>query len=202
MIDYNIEQFFFLYDIYPYLYDWLATRSVLEPARKSTFRVYNKILWRPIKAKMDELQKKDILNPVEQDFLNCKYRGKAYRLINYYKKRKGHVHPMKYYQSCSKTLKGISKVRKYGTEILIELNSQNEAIDIYKLLIFMRLNGLINDGNEGEYRSFENLERYLSEEEIAMPMLKENILNISIFDVAENKKIVNINRENWFRNDM
>ena len=68
--------------------------------------------------------------------------------------------------------------------------------------MFMHANGLINDKNEGEYRSFQNLMRYLNQEEIAMPMNKENILDVSVYDLYNNKVICKINKENWFRNDM
>jgi len=202
MIDYNIEQFFFLFDLYEELYDWLATRTPLNHAYKTTFKFYNDRIWKKLNDKIEELEIKESLNDLEKDFLKCKYKGKAYRIINYSNRKKGHIYPIEFCQSCSKTLKGINKVKNCGEVLLIELKAELKAIDVFELLMFMYANGLINDKNEGEYRSFQNLKRYLNEEEIVMPMNKENILDVSVYDLYNNKVICKINRENWFRNNM
>lgn len=202
MINYNMDQFDFLFDIYEYLYDWLATRTPLNHSYKTTFKFYNDKIWAKIKNKIEELENRDNLNEIEQYFLECRYKGKAYRIINYYERRKGHVYPIQYSQSCSKTLDGINNVKNCGEVLLIELNTKEIAIDIFKLLMFMYVNGLINEKNEGNYRSFQKLEKYLSEEEVVMPINKETISNLSVFDLNKNKKICDIDREYWFRNDM
>lgn len=202
MTDYNIEQFFFLFDLYEYLYDWLATRTPLNPSYKKTFKFYNDKIWEKLKNKIEELENRENLNKIEQYFLECRYKGKAYRIINYSERRKGHVYPIQYCQSCSKTLEGINNVKNCGKVLLIELNTKEIAIDIFKLLMFMYVNGLINKKNEGEYRSFQKLEKYLNEEEVVMPMNKENISNLSVFDLNDKKKICNIDKKYWFRNDM
>ena len=202
MIDYNIEQFLFLFDLYEDLYDWIATRTPLNYSCKSTFKYYHKNVWEKLKNKIDELQKRENLNDLEKDFLDCIYKGKAYRIMNYSRRNKGHIYPMEYFQSCSKTMNGIKKVKNVGEVLLIELEATSYGIDIFKLLEFMCGCGLINYKNEGEYRCFQNLERYINEEEIVIPITQENILKVSAINLLDNKKICDINEANWFRNSM
>ena len=140
-----MSEFRFLTYLYNDIYLWLASSTPGEHVTKGYFKDKDKKVWNRIKNKFIELEKKKELSELEKEFLNCKYVGKAYRIIHYYKRRNGQVYPIDCYQSCSKTINGVKKVNLYGDVTLIELLSSeySYSIDLFKLLEFMVKNKLI-----------------------------------------------------------
>ena len=197
-----INEFAFLKEIYEKIYNWLAGTTPGEHAYIRYFKKYDKEVWNKIKEKMIELENKSRLSKIEKEFMKCKYEGSAYRVINYRHRRKGHVCVTNTYQSCSKDIKGVKNVNLYGKRILIELNSTKDAyaIDVFKLLCFMIKNEII-DIKDMERCNIYNLEKYICEKEVVVPITQKNIVNISVIDLKNNisKKIL---PNEWFRKNL
>ena len=200
-----MNEFNFLIGLYDDIYSWLATNTPGEYITKGYFKNKDKKVWNKIANKFKELESKEILSDIEKDFLNCKYIGRAFRIIRYHERRNGHVYPIKCYQACSKNLRGIKNIKLHGDVILIELYSSNKSysIDLFKLLEFMIKNGLIinNDKCYTNYRNISNLEKYYDEEEVVVIISEENIKNVSIHNF-EKGTFKELDRNKWFRNDM
>lgn len=198
-----MNEFRFLTYLYNDIYLWLASSTPGEHVTKEYFKEKDKKLWNQIKDKFIELEKKKELSELEKEFLNCKYVGKAYRIINYYKRRNGHVYPIDCYQSCSKSINGIKNVGLHGNVILIELVSSkySYSIDLFKLLEFMVKNKLIiyKDEFELNQRNIRNLESYYDEEEVLVVLSKDNIKNISVQNFKNNSNI-SLEKNKWYRN--
>lgn len=197
-----MEQFKFLADLYKDIYFWLAGVTPGEHTCISHYKKYDKVVWLKIKNKIIELENKKELTFYEKEFLKCKYKGKAYRVIRYNYRNKGHVHAVNYYQSCSKNINAVKNVNIYGEKILIELNAKQNsyAIDIFKLLFFMIKNEIIRLEDFKKY-NFLNLEKYECEKEVVIPLTDENIVNISIVNFEENRKI-DLPKSKWYRNKL
>lgn len=200
-----MDDFSFLIDIYHDVYSWLAATTPGEIPYLSVYKKYDKKVWQKIRNKFMELDNKKDMNNIEKEFIKCRYVGTAYRVLRYNSKRKlGEVYPIRYYQSCSKTIKGINEVPLCGNRILVTLLIKKEycAIDIFKLLEFMIKYSLIpKDRYTIRFCNIYNLERYEKEEEIVVPLLKEYINNISLID-KDGKIIKQIEKEKWFRHKL
>lgn len=194
-----MEEFIFLADLYKEIYYWLAGKTPGEHTCISYFIYYDKNVWEKIKSKIIELENKNNLSILEKEFIKCKYEGKAYRVINYNSRNKGHVCITNTYQSCSKDIDGVKNVNVYGDKILIELIARKEsyAIDIFKLLSFMIKNQIINI-QDMERCNILNLEKYLCEKEVIVPLIKENIVNVSVVNFTKGTS-KNILKNQWFR---
>ena len=195
-----MEQFIFLADLYKDIYFWLAGITPGEHTCITHYKNYNKKVWEKIKNKIIELENKKCLTSYEKEFLKCKYIGNAYRVIAYNFRNQGHVCEVNYYQSCSKNIKAVKNVKIHGEKILIELKAKQDsyAIDIFELLIFMIKNEIIRLQDFKKY-NFLNLEIYECEKEVVLPITNDNIVNISIVNFEENKKI-DLEKSKWFRN--
>ena len=178
-----MEEFKFLTNLYEDLYLWLTVKTPGSRSTISRFNYYDKNVWLPIKNKIIELDKKKKLTKLELQFLKCRYTGNAYRAIDYSSRVKGHVCPTEKYQSCSKTIKGIKALKLTGKNILIELDATKElvAIDVFELLCFMLENKLVRQ-KERLQHELRTLLKYEEEEEVAIPMYKYAIKNISVVD--------------------
>jgi len=200
-----MNEFKFLSELYEDIYCWLASNTPGEYVTKQYFKNIDKKVWSKIANKFKELEAKKFLSDAEKEFLDCKYVGKAYRIISYYRRRKGHVYLINYYQSCSKSLNGIENVKLHGNVILIELFSSDKSysIDLFKVLEFMIKNKLIiyKDEFDINHRNVLNLEKYYNEEEVLVIISKENIKDISIHDF-KNDEFRKLEKNKWFRNNM
>lgn len=197
-----IEEFNFLTDIYKKIYYWLAGTTPGEHTCISYFKQYDKNVWDKIKNKIIELENKNRLSKIEKEFIKCKYEGKAYRVINYNSRNKGHVCITNTYQSCSKNIEGIKNVNLYGNKILINLIAVKEtyAIDVFELLSFMIKNKIINI-QDMERCNLYNLEKYLCEKEVVVPLTKESIENIKVIDL-KNNILKEIPKNEWYRKNL
>lgn len=168
-----IEEFNFLTDLYKEIFYWLAGTTPGGYTCISHYKKYDKKVRLTIKNKIIELENKKELTPYEKEFLKCKYTGKAYRVIQYNPRNKGHVCVINSYQSCSKNIKAVKNVSIYGDKILIELNATENsyAIDIFELLAFMIRNEIIRL-QDFKVCNFLNLEKYECEKEIIVPLKK------------------------------
>ena len=200
-----MNDFGFLTDLYEDLYLWLSSNSPGEKATKGYFKNKDKKVWGKIINKVKELESKSYLNDVENDFLNCKYIGKSYRVIRYNERRKGHIYLSDCYQSSSKTISGIDNVKLHGDVILIELFSskQSYSIDLFKILEFMIKHRLIlyKDEFDINHRNVLSLENYYDEEEVLVKINEENIRNVYIYN-SQSKICKELDRNKWFRSNM
>jgi len=194
-----MEQFNFLADLYKDIYFWLAGITPGEHTCISHYKKYDKEVWIKIKNKIIELENKKNLTTYEKEFLKCKYEGKAYRVITYNSRNKGHVYIVNNYQSFSKSLQAVKNVKIYGDKILIEINADKHsyAIDIFELLCFMIKNEIIRLEDFKEY-NFLKLEKYECEKEVVVPLVEEDIVNINFVNFEENK-IINLSKSKWYR---
>ncbi len=197
-----MEDYSFLIDIYRDLYSWLAATTPGEMPYIRVYKYYDKKVWQKVKSKLVELDNKKNINNIEKEFIKCRYVGTAYRVLCYNSKRKlGEIYPISYYQSCSKTKKGIKEVPLCGNRILVKLSIKKKyyAIDIFKLLEFMvKYNLIPKDRDMFQFYNIYNLERYEKEEEVVVPLLKEYINNVLLID-KNGETIKQIEKEKWFR---
>ena len=194
-----MEQFNFLADLYKDIYFWLAGITPGEHTCISHYKKYDKEVWIKIKNKIIELESKKDLTIYEKEFLKCKYEGKAYRVITYNSRNKGHVYIVNNYQSFSKSIQAVKNVKIYGDKILIEINANKDsyAIDIFELLCFMIKNEIIRLQDFKKY-NFLKLEKYECEKEVVVPLVEEDIVNINVVNFEENK-IINLSKSKWYR---
>lgn len=194
-----MEEFIFLADLYKEIYYWLAGKTPGEHTCISYYKNFDKNVWLKIKNKIIELEHKNELTIFEKEFLRCKYKGKAYRVIKYNSRNKGHVCITNTYQSCSKNIRAVKNVSIYGDKILIELKVTKDsyAIDIFQLLSFMIKNEIIKI-EDFAVCNFLNLEKYLCEKEVAVPLMRENIVNVSIANFTT-KTAIDLPKSEWFR---
>lgn len=196
------EDFLFLSKLYLDIYYWIADVTPGEKNYISFFKKYNIDVWEKIKNKFIELETKENLTDIEKMFLKCKYKGPAYRILNVSLKQKGYVYDINLYQSCSKTIDGVKKVKICGEKILIQLDvtEKSYAIDIFELLSFMVIYELINQ-YDTNYQNVCSLIRYEEEEEVIVPINRKTIKNISIVDFAKNID-KEIEKNMWFRSTL
>lgn len=196
------EDFVFLSKIYKDIYIWFATKTPGDIICLSFFKRYDKDVWEKVKNKIIELENKIQLSKIEKEFIKCKYEGNAYRVINYFSRRKGHVFKANTYQSCSKDIDSVKKISIHGDKILMELKASKEmyAIDLMMLLRFMIKNELINI-EDMKFYSFFNLEKYIDEKEVIVPISDKSIVNISVVNF-EKGTYTEIPQNQWFRNTL
>ena len=200
-----MNEFNFLSELYDDIYCWLATNTPGERSTKGYFKNKDKKIWNRIRNKLIELEKRNNITKVEKEFLKCKYVGKAYRKIHYFKKRHGQVCLLNCYQSCSKTIKGLKNVSIHGDVVFVELfaNEYSYAIDVYNLLMFMIKYNLIvyKDEFEKKYHNVLNLEGYINEEEVVVVLSADNVRNISVRNF-ETGLILALDKTKWYRNNL
>lgn len=199
MINYNDSiAFLFLSELFADIYSWLASKTPGGYSRISEFKYYDENVWSIIKNKIIELDNKKYLTLIEKEFLKCKYVGDVFRVLDYNAKRKGHVLPIKYHQSCSKDMDGITNVNLYGKKLLVKLFANDEifGIDIFELLCFMiKYKIIIVDDR------VKSLLRYEDEKEVVLPVCDKTIVGIDIIN-NENEIIGLLPREMWYRKSM
>ena len=197
-----IEEYKDLANVYKIIYKWLVVKTPGENPGIASYKYYDKLAWNIVRELIIKTEKKENLTNEEREFLRCKYQGKAYRIIEYNPKNKGHICITKTYQSCSRDIEGIKMVPLYGNKLLIELIAIEDtyAIDVFELLCFMIKNELI-DFNDMQNYNIKNLERYENEREVVIPMTKNNIVNVSVID-SNGNQIEIIPREKWFRESL
>jgi hypothetical protein len=197
-----MEQFNFLADLYKDIFFWISRITPGEHTCISRFKKYDKKVWIKIKNKIVDLENKNSLTTDEKEFLKCKYVGKAYRVITYNSRNRGHVYIVNNYQSFSKNIQAVKNVKVYGNKILIEINANkySYAIDIFELLQFMIKKEIIRLEDFKKY-NFLELEEYKCEKEVVVPLIEENVININIVNFEENKKI-DLSKSKWYRNGL
>ena len=195
------EEFLFLSNLYPRIYNWLTTKTPGERTYISYIKEYDENVWKKIRDKIDEISKKDVLSNIEKDFLKCKYVGNAYRIINYNSKKRGHVYAHGFCQSCSKKIDSLKKMNIFNP-ILIEIEVTNNlyGIDVFELLTFMWQNNLISIEDNKKYNC-SRLISYEFEEEVIVPIFEKNIMNVSVANFRENT-YENLPRNKWFRKNL
>lgn len=195
-----LTDFNFLSDIYIELYNWIVCNTPGEYRGIRHFKNYDKNVWKPIKYKIQELEKNNKLTDLEKEFLKCKYVGSGYRVFCYDKRKKGQVYIINTYQSCSKSEQGVKNVTNlHGELVLIQLYAYEEqyAIDVFELLCFMYKNKLINIEDCKCYDP-KRLVNYEKEEEVLIPITGNTIRNIYIVNYEKNEYRELLN-EKWFR---
>ncbi|MFR8871882.1 MAG: hypothetical protein ACLVIH_18020 [Paraclostridium sordellii] len=190
-------------EIYKLIFEWLTSKSVGEHATNSDFTIYQKKLWNPILNTIEELRDKKDLSDEEKEFLESSiYSGDIFRVLNYNPRYRKYVREMDEYQSWSKSTKGLSNIQGIHGEILLIIGESEIGIDIFGLLCFLIKHKYIE--NEEGFYSFETIERYYLEEEVAFKTSFNKIEKIVVIDsndlIDYSKKIIReIPKELWGR---
>ncbi|MGL6184775.1 MAG: hypothetical protein ACRC1T_05285 [Clostridium chrysemydis] len=192
-------------ELYNYLYSWLTESTPGNRRNLSTYKYYQENLWSYLLEMINTLSNKEELTKEEQDFMDLVvYKGDVYRVQNYRSRRRGHIYETNYFQSWSKSIEAVSEVTNYMGDILLIIGQADVGIDIVGLLTFMLSYGYANTFNPSMH--INNLDRYIKENEIVVPMIFENIKDIIIINHDSlndwKTKGTKLERSKWKRNTL
>ena len=198
-----LNDYKFLSNIYKDIYSWIVCNTPGEPRKLKHFKYYNENVWKIIQKKIINVESKNHLTIMDNDFIKCRYHSNGFRIMPYAKTKKGQVYISNFFQSCSKSEYGLKQVNNmHGDLVLIELITDKDeySIDIFELLCFMVKYHLIKE--EDCYLCPPgNLEKYVKEEEILIRIGKDNIKKISVVNYDETT-YHELSKEEWYRKKM
>ena len=196
-----LEEYLFLKSIYSDLIEW-KRKSMREKDKLEYIKYDHYNIWKKIIDKKNKNDKRKKLSEIDVEFQNCFYEGKAYRLINY-TKRKKHIYPMRYFRSCTTDIKYLENKYKCGEYVFVTLffGKNDNAINFERLVDFIKKYKLYEEHNPNYFEklSIDILKKYSYEYEIVGPTKIDNVINVFIYD-AKTKEYRKLNRDMWFRN--